>query len=125
MNLRTTATLEKLQNADWFDCVGKKDTTAATVLLSWQEAFAHCSSVEWENLSLEAVNQYCERLVERSKKNFRDMTALPNHLLRDWLSLVVLGVGARNGGTGGRGQGLRSHRTGGLRPPSGRRPARR
>ena len=58
MHARTIATLEKLEKADWFTNVGVKDTTAATVLLSWNEAIEYCSSVEWENLCLEAMNQY-------------------------------------------------------------------
>ena len=70
MHPRTIATLDKLEKDNWFACVGKKDTTAAIVLSSWQEAIEHCSSVEWENLCLEASNQYCERLVERSKERF-------------------------------------------------------
>lgn len=71
MHPRTAATLEQLEKADWFACVGKKDTTAAIVLSSWQEAFDQCSSDEWQNLCLEAANQFCERLVERSKERWR------------------------------------------------------
>jgi len=63
MHPRTVATLDQLEKANWFASVGVKDTTAAIVLSSWQEAIEHCSSVEWENLCLEAVNQYCGRLV--------------------------------------------------------------
>src|SRR5437660_3819126 len=70
MHPRTTATLEQLEKANWFACVGMKDTTAAIVLSSWQEAIEHCSSVEWENLCLEASNQYRERLLERSKEMY-------------------------------------------------------
>jgi len=70
MHPRTTATLEKLENADWFRCVGVKDTEKAIVVASWQEAIEHCSSVEWENLLLEASNQYCERLLERSRERY-------------------------------------------------------
>lgn len=71
MHPRTKATLEKLERADWFAHVGEKDTTDAIIVLSsWQEAVEHCSSVDWENLCLEACNQYCERLVERSKERF-------------------------------------------------------
>jgi hypothetical protein len=70
MHPRTTATLNKLQQAEWFNCVGVKDTNAAVVLSSWEEAVEHCSSVDWENLCLEAANQYRERLLERSKERF-------------------------------------------------------
>src|SRR5260221_1026464 len=71
MHPRTLATLEQLEKADWFSCLGKKDTTAAIVLPSWNEAIEHCSSIEWENILIEASNQYCERLVERSKERWR------------------------------------------------------
>ena len=70
MHPRTTATLEKLDKASWFSRVGAKDTDAAIVLSSWQEAIEYCSSHEWENLCLEASNQYCERLLERSPDRF-------------------------------------------------------
>jgi len=50
MHPRTAATLEELDKANWFCCVGMRDTTAAIVLSSWKEAIAHCGSVEWENL---------------------------------------------------------------------------
>jgi hypothetical protein len=62
--------LDELEKANWFSQVGVKDTTAVIVLGSWQEAIQHCGSIEWENLLLEASNQYCERLVERSKERF-------------------------------------------------------
>lgn len=60
MHPRTVATLDKLRQAAWFSYVGVKDTEAAIVLSSWGEAIESCSSLEWENLCLEAVNQYCE-----------------------------------------------------------------
>lgn len=71
MHPRTTATLDKLEKAQWFSKVGVRDTEAAIVLSSWQEAIAHCSSIEWENLSLEAANSLCERILERSVERFR------------------------------------------------------
>lgn len=70
MHPRTVATLTQLDQANWFTCTGVRDTDKARVLSSWQEAIEHCSSIEWENLCLEAVNQYCERLIERSKERF-------------------------------------------------------
>jgi hypothetical protein len=70
MHPRTVATLEKHDKAEWFSRVGIKDTDAAIVLSSWPQAIEHCSSLEWENLCLEASNQYCERLLEHSKERF-------------------------------------------------------
>ena len=70
MHPQTVATLNQLEEVDWFTAVGVKDTDAAIVLSSWNDAIKHCSSLEWENLLLEAANQYCERLVERSMDRF-------------------------------------------------------
>ena len=71
MHSRTLTTLDELEKANWFSCVGTRDTSAAVVLSSWPEAIQYCSSLEWENLLLEVSNQYRERLVERSKDRFQ------------------------------------------------------
>jgi hypothetical protein len=68
---RTVRVIDDLEKAAWFSCVGVKDTSVALVLSSWEEAIEHCSSLAWENLCLEASNQYRERLVERSKERFQ------------------------------------------------------
>ncbi len=70
MHPRTAATLEHLERADWFAAVGVRDTSAAVVLSSWVDAVESCGSLEWENLLLEASNQYHERLAERSKERW-------------------------------------------------------
>lgn len=70
MQPQTRATLEHLETAKWFANVGVKDAQKAMVLSSWQEAIEQCSSAEWENLCLEAVNQYCERLAQCSPERF-------------------------------------------------------
>lgn len=80
MHPRTTATLEKLEKPNWFSCVGIKDASKAIVLSSWQEAIEYCSSVEWENLGLEAANQYRERLLERSKERFNQWNDIVTQL---------------------------------------------
>src|ERR1700733_2705297 len=72
MHPRTIATLDRLEKAAWFSCVGIKDTEVAIVLSSWKEAIDHCSSLEWRDLCLEADNQYCERLAKRSIERFRE-----------------------------------------------------
>jgi hypothetical protein len=70
MHSRTVATLRQLEQANWFSCVGNLDTEAAKVLSSWDDAIEHCSTLDWENLCLEAANQYCERLREKSPSRF-------------------------------------------------------
>lgn len=66
MHPRTQATLERLAEASWFANVGVKDTDAADVLSDWPSAIESSESLDWENLCLEAANQYCQRIVERS-----------------------------------------------------------
>lgn len=85
MHPRTIATLEKLEQADWFTVVGVHDTDAAIVLSSWQEAIEHCGSIDWENLCLEAANQLRERLLERSRERY----ALWNDLVNEIKPVVV------------------------------------
>lgn len=70
MHPRTLATLEQLRRGDWFAHVGVNDSSAVVVLPNWASAIESCSSLEWGNLCLEAANQYCERLLERSPEAF-------------------------------------------------------
>lgn len=72
MHPSTKNTLDKLDTIEWFSKVGQKSDrlSTATILSSWDEAISSCSTIEWENLLLEAANQYCERLAERSRERF-------------------------------------------------------
>jgi len=70
MHPRTEATLEKLRQIQWFGCVGIHDTKAAEILCSWDKAIKSCSSPEWEDLCMEAANQYREKLIEKSPERF-------------------------------------------------------
>lgn len=65
MHPRTSATLDQLKGVAWFANVGRVDTDAADVLPDWVSAIASCSAPEWEDLCLEAANQFRERLQER------------------------------------------------------------
>jgi tRNA/tmRNA/rRNA uracil-C5-methylase (TrmA/RlmC/RlmD family) len=71
MHPRTVATLNEIEKADWFSCVGKQDTSAAIVLSSWKEAIESCGSHDWQNLCLEAANQLRERILQRSRERFK------------------------------------------------------
>ena len=66
MKPATIATLQELDAVEWFVKVGCRDTDVAEVLGSWDGAIEHCTSDEWKDLTLEAANQYRERLMERS-----------------------------------------------------------
>jgi hypothetical protein len=80
MHPRTAVTLERLDKAQWFSRVGVNDVRLAIVLASWQEAIDHCSSDGWEDLCLEASNQYRERLAERSPERFTKWNEIVDEL---------------------------------------------
>jgi hypothetical protein len=85
---RTIATLDKLEGSDWFSRVGVHDATTPIILASWPEAIEHCSSIEWENLCLEATNQYRERLVERSRERFDKWNEIVRELKKTTIPFV-------------------------------------
>lgn len=74
MQPSTKATLEQLEKANWFSRVGSLDginhPDKIVMLKTWQDAVEQCSTVEWENLCLEAQNQYRMRLLERNKDRY-------------------------------------------------------
>jgi hypothetical protein len=88
MHPRTIATLEDLERANWFSHVGEKDTVAAIILPSWEDAGRYCSSLEWQNLCLEALNQYRERLVERSIGRFQKWNEIVTDVKRTTIPFV-------------------------------------
>jgi len=71
MNPRTIATLDELHAVEWFRNVGVNDAETAIVLSSWQEAIESCAGDDWQDLLIEAPNQYRERLIEKSRERFR------------------------------------------------------
>lgn len=75
MHPRTKLTLEELENANWFVNVGKpypsEDLDTLIYVKTWKEAIGWCSSQYWDDLNLEAYNQYRERLFERSRERLR------------------------------------------------------
>ncbi len=90
MHPRTKNTLDKLESVEWFSKVGQKSdrVSTATVLTSWDKAIASCSNIEWENLLLEAANQYCERLIERSRERFNRWNDIVNEMKSYTVDLV-------------------------------------
>jgi len=60
MNPETIATLSQLDGVEWFANVGiEGEDDTKIVLTSWKAALKSCNSLSWENLCLEAANQYC------------------------------------------------------------------
>lgn len=88
MHPRTTATLDRLRSADWFRNVGVQDTDAARILTSWEQAIESCSSLDWENLCQEAVNQYRERIRERDTGRYNSWNEIVSAVRPNSVSLV-------------------------------------
>lgn len=91
MHVRTKKTLEELREAAWFASVGQEASDNVIVVKSWREAIESCSSEPWEDLLLEAANQYCERLSERDSQRFM----LWNRCVEEIRPLVVELVGEK------------------------------
>ena len=66
MEKRSRATLDELEQVEWFSHVGEPRDGPYVILRTWQDAITSCSSLSWENLCLEAANQYRQRLQEQS-----------------------------------------------------------
>jgi hypothetical protein len=86
----TRVTLQQLDEAAWFSRVGTNDTNVAMVLSSWPEAIETCSSVEWEDLRLDAANQIYARIMEGSTMTSRSFCRLVLFITRGARSVNVL-----------------------------------
>jgi hypothetical protein len=77
MQPRTIATLDQLEAFDWFEQVGARTQSVEIVSLkSWSEAMECLSDPVWENLCIEAANQYRERLQERAPDRFQQWNSI-------------------------------------------------
>lgn len=92
MHPRTQATLEQLEAAHWFSQVGRMNgiTQPDKIILLrfWREAIEKCSSVEWENLCLEAQNRFRMRLVERNQERYLQWNDVVDSLKRTTIPFV-------------------------------------
>ena len=88
MHPTTDATLEKLERTAWFSRVGQPTAADVLVLASWEEAVEQCSSLEWENLNIDAFNDYRAELAERSKEKFRQWNEVVDELKKRTIPLV-------------------------------------
>jgi hypothetical protein len=80
MHPRTAATLDELEQAEWFSRVGVNDADSAIVVSSWVDAVRFCTSHETQSLWIEAANQYHMRILERSKERCRQWNDIANEL---------------------------------------------
>jgi hypothetical protein len=71
MHSRTIATLGELEKASWFSRVGINEGSNVITASCWPEAIEQCSSFEWEDLRLDAANQFRECIARRSKERLR------------------------------------------------------
>jgi hypothetical protein len=71
MKPQTIATLKQLEASIWFLNVGKLDSKSVSFVSNWGMAIQSCCSPDWENLCLDAVNQYCARVEERAPERLR------------------------------------------------------
>ncbi len=61
-----------MQEADWFSNVGAPWDGEARVLGSWPEAIASCLDRSWQELILEASNQYASRVQQSDMGRFSE-----------------------------------------------------
>lgn len=71
LNPRTQATLQRLEDAEWFSAVGQAVEGPFVNVASWEEAFRWCGSEPWDDLMLEAANRYSEQVARASPERFR------------------------------------------------------
>jgi hypothetical protein len=67
---RAIATVDRLEKASWFSRVGIREETSVVVVTSWPQAIECCVTIEWEDLRLEALNQYREYIAHHSKERW-------------------------------------------------------
>lgn len=80
MHPRTKATLAELTAAAWFRRVGEPVEGPFVPVKSWDEAIEQCSSLAWENLSLEAANRYREAVLKRSPERYQQWNTIADEL---------------------------------------------
>ncbi|MEW6344132.1 MAG: hypothetical protein AB1704_26035 [Pseudomonadota bacterium] len=72
----TNATFDELAGAEWFSAVGNSATDKVLRVHSWAEAIEQVSSLDWENLRLEAANQLRSRILEVAPGRFQQWNAI-------------------------------------------------
>jgi hypothetical protein len=68
---RTVAALEELEKASWFSRVGIDEGFGTAVVATWPEAMDCCDSSAWDDLQLEALNQYRVCIARRSRERLQ------------------------------------------------------
>jgi hypothetical protein len=68
MHYRTLALLGQFEKATWFSRVGINEGSVAVFVTAWPEAIEQCDSFEWEDLRLDALNQFHAYIACHSKE---------------------------------------------------------
>jgi len=71
MDSRTIAALDRLEKASWFSRVGINEGPGTAVVTSWPEAIERCDTSAWEDLQLEALNQFRVCIDRRSRERLQ------------------------------------------------------
>ncbi len=98
MKACSVATLQELENASWFSRVGNmtgiKYPEKILMLSSWKEAIDYCSSIEWENLRLEARERFRGMLMRKDKERWRQWNQVVESVKPTVADLVERKTGA-------------------------------
>ncbi|MHC5538479.1 hypothetical protein ACYOEI_09640 [Singulisphaera rosea] len=92
MHDRTRATIDRLKHAEWFADVGRVVDGPFVLVQSWDAAIASCSSQEWENLQLEASNQFAEHVSRKAPDLFRKWNKIVEELKTVIVPLVQMKI---------------------------------
>lgn len=99
MREQTRTVISSLARIAWFTRVGVSDLPNCLVLSSWGQAVEKASSAEWENLGLEALNQYREDIAKLSPKRWEvwtDVGAEVREILIPFVDKVTAATVATN-----------------------------
>jgi hypothetical protein len=84
--------LKRLEDAEWFAAVGQPLAAEAqhsvVAIASWEEAVVCCSSVAWENYSLEQQNLLTMYLHEHARDRYRGWNGIVQAIKEDLHPLV-------------------------------------
>jgi hypothetical protein len=72
----TNATFDELAGAEWFSAVGTASTDNVMRVSNWSEAIEQASSLDWENVRLEAANQLRSRILEVAPERLKQWNAV-------------------------------------------------
>jgi len=72
----TNATFDELAWAEWFSAVGTSATAKVLRVRNWPEAIEQASSLDWENLQVEAANGLRSRILDVAPERFKQWNTI-------------------------------------------------